>query len=112
MPEEFDAFDQDIVSVVDGDGKEHMFEELDRIEMDTGRYVALLPLYDDAQQMLEESGELIILQVMEEDGETYLTPIEEEEIFMEVGQVFEDRLSELYEFEQEEEARDDALPLS
>ena len=36
-------YDPDIVSVVDENGKEHIFEELDRIETDTGRYVALLP---------------------------------------------------------------------
>ena len=33
-------YDPDIVSVVDEAGKEHMFEELDRIETDKGRYVA------------------------------------------------------------------------
>ena len=43
-------YDPDIVSVVDENGKEHIFEELDRIETDTGRDVALLPTYDDAAE--------------------------------------------------------------
>lgn len=98
----------DIVSVVDEDGKEHVFEELDRIETDTGRYIALVPLYDDAQQMLEESGELILLQVQEEDGETYLAPIEDDKVFNEVGAAFEERLSALYEFEETETAESES----
>ena len=95
-------YNPDIVSVVDEDGKEHVFEELDRIETDSGRYVALLPMYDDPQQMLDDSGELIILRVEEENGETYLCPIEDEDEFNEIGQAFEERLSDLFEIEEEE----------
>ena len=95
-------YNPDIVSVVDEDGKEHIFEELDRIETDDGRYVALLPLYDDPQEQLDDSGELIILKVEEDDdGETYLCPIEDEEEFNEIGQAFEERLSELFDFDEE-----------
>ena len=96
-------YNPDIVSVVDEEGKEHVFEELDRIETDKGRYVALLPMYDDPQEMLEDSGELIILKVEEdEDGDTYLCPIEDEEEFNEVGEAFEERLSDMFDFEDEE----------
>jgi uncharacterized protein YrzB (UPF0473 family) len=96
-------YNPDIVSVVDEEGKEHVFEELDRIETDNGRYVALLPMYDDPQEMLDDSGELIILKVEEDDdGDTYLCPIEDEEEFNEVGQALEERLSDLFEFEEDE----------
>ena len=98
-----EEYNPDIVSVVDEDGKEHVFEELDRIETENGRYVALSPLYDDTEEMLEDDGELIILKVTEEDGETYLSPIEDEDEFNEVGQLFEDRLSELYDIDSEDE---------
>lgn len=95
-------YNPDIVSVVDEDGKEHMFEELDRIETDDGRYVALLPLYDDSDQMLEDSGELIILRVDEdENGDTYLCPIEDEDEFNEIGQAFEERLADMFDFDDE-----------
>ena len=98
-----DAYNPDIVSVVDEDGKEHVFEELDRIETDNGRYVALLPMYDDPQEMLDDSGELIILKVEEnDDGDTYLCPIEDDDEFNEVGQAFEERLADLFDFEEEE----------
>ena len=95
-------YNPDIVSVVDEDGKEHIFEELDRIETDDGKYVALLPLYDDPEEQLQDSGELIILKVEEDaDGETYLCPIENEEEFNEVGLAFEERLSEMFDFDEE-----------
>ncbi len=100
-------YNPDIVSVVDEDGKEHVFEELDRIETEDGRYVALSPLYDDPQEYIDDSGELIILKVTEEDGETYLAPIEDENEFDYVGELFEKRLSDLYEFEDEGEEDSD-----
>lgn len=98
VPEE--EYMPDIVSVVDEEGTEHLFEELDRIETDKGRYVALIPVYDDAQDILDDDGELIILKVIEENGETVLYPIEDDEEFNEVGQTFEDRLSEKFLFEE------------
>ncbi|MBQ9551266.1 MAG: DUF1292 domain-containing protein [Clostridia bacterium] len=96
-------YDPDIVSVVDEAGKEHMFEELDRIETDTGRYVALLPIYDDAAEQLQDDGDIIILKVTEENGETYLSQIEDDNEFNEIGQLFEDRLIDLFEEEDEED---------
>lgn len=96
--------DMDIVSVVDEDGKEHIFEELDRIETDDGnRYVALVPVYDDDVEILEDDGDVLILKVIEEDGESYLIQIEDEEEFNEIGNIFEDRLIEKYESEGENE---------
>ncbi|HOL79916.1 MAG TPA: DUF1292 domain-containing protein, partial [Clostridiales bacterium] len=80
-----DEYGPDIVSVIDEEGREHVFEELDRIETDEGKYVALIPVYDDPEESLEDSGELIILKVEEEDGEIYLCPIEDEEEFETVG---------------------------
>lgn len=97
-----EEFNPDIVSVVDENGVEHIFEELDRIETDNARYVALLPVYDDAEDVLESDGELIILKVEEdENGETYLCPIEDDKEFNEVGKIFEERLSEMFDFDEE-----------
>lgn len=95
-------YNPDIVSVVDEDGVEHTFEELDRIETDDARYVALLPVYDEAEDILDDDGELIILKVNEEDGETYLEPIEDGDEFNEIGSIFEERLSDLFDIHEEE----------
>ena len=98
-----EEYNPDIVSVVDEDGKEHIFEELDRIETDDGKYVALLPLYDDKKQILEDDGELIILKVNEENGEIYLEPIEDDDEFDEIGNIFEERLADTFDFDDEAE---------
>ncbi len=97
-----EEYTPDIVSIIDEEGKEHVFEELDRIETDSGKYVALLPLPESKEQITEEDNELIILKVEEESGETYLCPIEDDEEFQEIGSAFEERLADMFEFGEEE----------
>lgn len=100
MNKDEELYMEDIVSVVDDDGVEHYFEEIDRVETEEGnRYVALLPIYDDETEILDDDGEVLILKVIEEDGETYLIQIEDEKEFNEIGNIIEDRLIEKYEAE-------------
>ncbi len=95
-------FNPALVSVVDEDGVSHTFEELDRIETDEGKFIALLPVYDDATEILDDDGELIILSVNEdEDGEIFLEPIEDDKLFNKIGSIFEERLEDLFEFTEE-----------
>ena len=98
-----DEYGNDIVTVVDDDGAEHEFEVLDRIENDDKKYIALLPVFDTADDLLDDSAELIILRVVEEDGETVLEPIEDDDEFDEIGAIFEERLAEIFEFDEEDE---------
>ena len=90
----------DLVTIVDENGVTHVFEELDRIETEDGRFVALLPL-DESDD--DEDSELIVLQVREDGDETWLEPIEDDKVFEDVAEFFEDRLSEQYDFADEEE---------
>ena len=100
MSKDEEFYMEDIVSVIDDDGVEHYFEEIDRVENEEGnRYVALLPIYEDETEILDDDGEVLILKVMEEDGETYLVQIEDEKEFNEIGNIIEDRLIEKYEAE-------------
>ena len=97
-----DEYGADLVTVLDDEGNQHQFERVDAIETDDGRYVALLPVYDDPSETLNDDGELIILQVGEENGEEMLLPIEDDELFDEIAEIFEERLSDLYEIEEME----------
>ena len=92
-----DNFDNTIVSVLDDEGNEHQFELLDAIETDDGRYVALLPVYSEAEAAIEDDGELVILAVVNDEGEDLLVPIEDDETFDEIAEIFEERLSDYYE---------------
>lgn len=95
-----EEFLPDILSLTDDEDNEYNFEVLDRIETDDGRYVALLPVYDDPQDQLDDSGELVILKVFEEDGEEYLEQIEDEDEYATVSDAFINRLQDLYEIEE------------
>jgi len=87
-----DALGGDIVSVIDEEtGKEHVFEELDRVDVGEHSYVALAPLVGSEEDE-EGDDELILLRVEEEDGEIYLSIIEDEAEFDAVGRVFSERL--------------------
>ena len=97
-------YNPDIITVTDDDGTEQIFEELDRIESDDNkRYVALLPVYDDAEEILEGDGDIIILEVIEDEtGETFLQQIADEEEFDEIGEIMMKRINEKFGFDEEE----------
>lgn len=94
--EDGQEIDPVIVSVVDEEGVEHIFEELDTLEIDDKEYVALLPVYEE--EVIDEDGELIILLRNYDGDEIYLEPIEDEEEFMRIGKMFEERLADIFDF--------------
>ena len=92
-------YNPDLVTLTDDDGKEYNFEVLDAIETDDGRYLAMLPTYDDPKKMLDDSGELVIVKVVEEDGEEYYTEIEDDDEYEMVADAFVDRLEDFFEID-------------
>ena len=97
-----DEYGPDLVTVLDDDGNEHTFELMDAIETDDGRFVALLPVYDDPSEEVNDDGELIILSVDDSTGEELLVQIEDDELFEEIAGIFEERLADLFEIEEME----------
>lgn len=98
-----EEYGNSLVTVLDDEGKEHQFELLDAIETDDGRYVALLPIYTEAEAMLEDDGELVILEVVNDNGDDLLVPIEDDEVFETIAEAFQERLEEYYEINEVEE---------
>lgn len=96
-----DEFGPDIVTVTGEDGKEYQFEVLDAIETDDGRFLALLPVPENAQDLLDEDGEIIPVQVFEDEEGTTLAPIENDELMDEIAEIFEERLADLFEEDEE-----------
>lgn len=90
--------DPEIITIIDDEGNELSFEELDRIETDDGkRYVAVVPFSEDDTD--EDEVELIFLRVTTEDDNAYLEPIEDEDEFNEIAEIFTERLSEFYDIQ-------------
>ena len=103
-----DEYGPDIITVVDDDGAEHEFEVLDRIETDDDqKYIAIIPVFDSAEEMLDDDGELIILRVTETDDENILEPIEDEDEFDEIAAIFQERLSDMFDFTGDEDEDDE-----
>lgn len=93
-------YNPDIISLTDDEGKEYTFEVLDAIESDDGRYLAMLPVHETAEELLEDSGELVIVKVGEENGEEYLFPIEDDEEYEFVADAFIERLQDMFEIDE------------
>ena len=103
-----DEYGPDIITVVDDDGAEHEFEVLDRIETDDDqKYIAIIPVFDSGEEMLDDDGELIILRVTETDDENILEPIEDDDEFDEIAAIFQERLSDMFDFTGDEDEEDE-----
>lgn len=94
-------YNPDIITLCDDDGKEYTFEVLDAIETDEARYLALLPVYEDPQKILDDSGELVIVKVDEEDGEEFFSEIEDDDEYETIADAFIDRLQNAFEIEED-----------
>ena len=68
--------------------------------MNDSIYVALLPVYNSAEESLSDSDELVILKIVtdEESGDELLSTIDDDE-YDEIAQVFAGRLEDYYEIE-------------
>lgn len=90
----------DLVTLSDDEGNEFTFEVLDETDIDDNHYVAMLPIYDDPKDMVEDSDPLVIMkQVSEADGDFFDEIVDEDE-FAKVADVFAARLSEVFDIEE------------
>lgn len=101
--EQLQDYEIDTVVLMDEDGNEQEFEILDGVETDTARYIALMPLFEDPEEMLESSGELLVMRVEADDEGEVLVTIEDDEEFENILAVFEERLAEYYEIDHAED---------
>lgn len=90
-----------MLSLTDEAGKEFNFEVLDDIDYEDNRYLALQPVYDDAQKMVEDSGELVILKVVPDGDSDALIEIEDDDEYEEVASIFTDRLQDFFEIDEQ-----------
>ncbi len=96
-------YEPTILTLTDEEGNTHELELLDTLEEENGnRYAALLPYFENPEEVIDDAGELIILKILkdeEDDEQDVLVTIDNEEEFNRVSKVFVDRLSEIYDVE-------------
>ena len=101
--------EKDLISLLDEEGHEHQFEIVDAVELEDQEYLALVPVFDDPSDSLEDSGQRVILRISEvedDSGEQFLEAIEDEDEYNRVAQLFMERLSDEFDFEDEDAPED------
>lgn len=97
---------EDIISLMDEEGNQSEYKIVACAELDGVEYMALEPIIEDPEEELMDAAELVFLKVSEEtdeDGEAFLDTIQDDEEFERVAEVFRDKLSEEYDFLDENE---------
>ena len=84
---------EDLISLLDEDGVESEYRIIACAELDGVEYMALEPIGKDPEEALMEAAQLVFLRLSEE-----LESIQDEEEFDRVAEIFRDKLSEEYEF--------------
>ena len=92
----------DLITLVDEDNVEHNFEILDTIENEKGVFYALYPIFDSAEESVEDSGEYYIMEVIEEVGEEQLAEVEDDALLDELSAIFEQHFEEMFDDGEEE----------
>ena len=95
---EQNEFGNDILTLVDEEGVEHSLEVLDAMDFEDGHYLAMVPVFEESEELLDDMGELVILKAAGEEEDSYLEPIEDEDEFNKVAEIFMDRLKDTFEF--------------
>lgn len=78
MPEEPEG---KLISLLDEEGNTHEFEHLATVECADVSYVALTPVYEHPEDMLQDDAELVILKIVEDkdSGEEMLVTVDDED---------------------------------
>lgn len=90
----------DLVTLSDDEGNEFTFEILDEIDSDDNHYVAMLPVYDDPKDMMEDADPLVIMKLVSEADGDFFDEIQDENEFAKVADIFAARLSEVFDIEE------------
>ena len=88
----------DLMTLEDEDGNEITFEVIDALDHKGVHYLAAVE-YAEAEEEAE-NAQLVILSVGEDDEGEYLDVVDDDELLLELGKLFEERLSDEYDIEE------------
>lgn len=96
----------DLVVLIDEEGNEHDFALIDRFEYDFKEYAILVPVTSLEAETLEEEAdfeeEAFIFRIDLDEGEETLTEVDDETEWNEVATVWEERVQNLEDEDDEE----------
>ena len=92
-PQAEEEYQPDLMTLEDEDGNEITFEVIDALDHKGVHYLAVGEYVEDEAD-LDEDAQLCILSVGEDADGEYLDVVDDDETLMEVGALFEKRLSD------------------
>ena len=88
----------DLYELEDENGNKQTFELLDAMEYGDEKYYALTPYYENGDEALEDSGDVVILKAeYDENNDEILASIEDDDEYEKMGQMFMERIDEMFE---------------
>ena len=87
----------DLMTLEDEDGDEITFEVIDAVEYKGVHDLAAVEYAETEEEA--ENAQLVILSVGEDDEGEYLDVVDDDELLLELGKLFEERLSDEYDIE-------------
>ncbi|MBQ2662256.1 MAG: DUF1292 domain-containing protein [Clostridia bacterium] len=96
--EELNTFDE-IIMLTDENGEETAFEHVLTFLHEGERYVALVPVVEDASFDENEEAEVVLLKIEHKDGEDVYVSIDNEVMLNEVFEAFIELMEEIEEEE-------------
>lgn len=87
----------ELYTLCDEEGVEQTFEMLDTMEIGEDKYYAMVPYFENPDDLIEADGGLVVLKSEMVDGEEMLVSIDDDEEYERIGAMFLDRLQEMYE---------------
>ena len=88
----------DLMTLEDEDGNEITFEVIDALDHKGVHYLAAVEYAETEEEAV--NAQLVILSVGEDDEGEYLDVVDDDELLLELGKLFEERLSDEYDIEE------------
>ena len=88
----------DLMTLEDEDGNEITFEVIDALAYKGVHNLAAVEYAETEEEA--ENAQLVILSVGEDDEGEYLDVVDDDELLLELGKLFEERLSDEYDIEE------------
>lgn len=87
-------YSPELITIVDEDDVEHNFEILDRIDFEDREYYALLPVYENPEDMIADSGEYYIMETVDAGDGWELAEVDDDELIDKLAAIFEERFEQ------------------
>lgn len=92
-----------LYTLEDENGNTQEFELLGELEWNGGTYCALIPYYENADDLLNDSGEFVVLKKEIIDGEEMFTTIDDDDEYEEIGNIFLEDLNQYFNEDEDDE---------